>query len=165
MIIRYAQEQDLPAIVDIYNSTIPSRVVTADTEPVSVESRISWFCEHTKANHPIWVAELDGVVIGWLSLQKFYDRPAYDGTAEISLYVSSDHREKGVGKLLFRKAINKCPELRLTNLLGFIFAHNAPSLQFFKRFGFKQWGYFPKVAVIDGTEEDLIILGLRVDII
>jgi len=39
VIIRTALESDLPAIVEIYNSTVPSRMVTADTEPVSVESR------------------------------------------------------------------------------------------------------------------------------
>jgi len=36
---RTAIRSDLPQIVEIYNSTIPSRIVTADTEPVSVESR------------------------------------------------------------------------------------------------------------------------------
>ena len=41
--IRHAERDDLPRIVEIYNATIPSREVTADTEPVSVESRIAWF--------------------------------------------------------------------------------------------------------------------------
>ncbi|CAN5380241.1 hypothetical protein BH11PSE11_BH11PSE11_26510 [soil metagenome] len=36
---RLARLEDLPAIVAIYNSTVASRQVTADTEPVSVESR------------------------------------------------------------------------------------------------------------------------------
>jgi hypothetical protein len=33
---RLARREDLPVIVDIYNSTIASREVTADTEPVTV---------------------------------------------------------------------------------------------------------------------------------
>ena len=44
---RNATLEDLPTIVDIYNSTIASRMVTADTEPVSAESRIQWFKEHS----------------------------------------------------------------------------------------------------------------------
>ena len=39
MQIRDATIQDLPAIVDIYNSTVPTRLVTADTEPVLAGSR------------------------------------------------------------------------------------------------------------------------------
>jgi len=43
---RAATEADLPAIVEIYNSTIPGRMVTADLEPVTVESRRAWFQAH-----------------------------------------------------------------------------------------------------------------------
>jgi phosphinothricin acetyltransferase len=62
--IRDAVEADLPAIVEIYNSTVPSRLVTADTKPVSVESRRAWFREHDPESYPIWVAEAEGKVAG-----------------------------------------------------------------------------------------------------
>ncbi|WP_027363865.1 GNAT family N-acetyltransferase [Desulfotruncus alcoholivorax] len=57
MIIRNACQNDLPAIVDIYNSTIPSRMVTADTSPVTVASKVAWFHEHEPEKRPIWVME------------------------------------------------------------------------------------------------------------
>lgn len=63
--IRYATEADLPEIVSIYNSTIPSRNVTADLEPVTVESRMDWFANHTPDKHPIWVAIKDEKLIAW----------------------------------------------------------------------------------------------------
>ncbi|MDZ4938569.1 N-acetyltransferase, partial [Clostridium perfringens] len=53
--IDYAVKEDLPAIVDIYNSTISGRKVTADLEPVTVESRIEWFEEHSNDFRPLWV--------------------------------------------------------------------------------------------------------------
>ncbi|WP_392388724.1 GNAT family N-acetyltransferase, partial [Bacillus licheniformis] len=43
MKLRIANREDLPAVVDIYNSTIASRMVTADTEPVTPEERLNWF--------------------------------------------------------------------------------------------------------------------------
>jgi L-amino acid N-acyltransferase YncA len=72
--IRDAVEEDLPAIVEIYNSTVPSRMVTADPEPVSVESRFAWFREHDPKSRPIWVVEMDGRIVGWLSFEDFRKR-------------------------------------------------------------------------------------------
>ena len=47
--------EDLPQIVAIYNSIISSRMVTADLEPVSVESRIPWYKEHEPHTRPFWI--------------------------------------------------------------------------------------------------------------
>ena len=74
---RDATLDDLPAIVAIYNSTVPSRQVTADLEPVSVESRLGWFQAHGPEKRPLWVVEGEGRVIAWLSFSDFYGRPAY----------------------------------------------------------------------------------------
>lgn len=54
--LRDAVEADLPAIVAIYNATIAGRVVTADLEPVSIESRLAWFRAHNPERRPLWVA-------------------------------------------------------------------------------------------------------------
>jgi phosphinothricin acetyltransferase len=160
--IRLATENDLPIIVDIYNSTVPSRMVTADTTPVTVESRLAWFHEHNPDNRPIWVVEEGGNALGWLSFSFFYNRPAYNSTAEVSIYIAEEYRGKGIGKKLLAKAIHESPKLGITTILGFIFGHNEPSLQLFLKFNFEKWGYLPKIAVLDGREKDLVILGLRV---
>jgi len=158
--IRDAVEADLPAIVDIYNSTISSRLATADTEPVSVESRVRWFHEHT-ATRPLWVMDRGGSIAAWFSLQSFYGRPAYHATAEVSIYVSAAHRRQGIAQRLLAEAIRRGPELDVNTLLGFIFGHNEPSLRLFERFGFQHWGRLPRVAELDGIERDLVIVGLR----
>jgi L-amino acid N-acyltransferase YncA len=162
IMLRNAELSDLPAIVDIYNSTVPGRMVTADTEPVNVESRVQWFNEHSPSFRPLWVAEYDGRICGWISFQSFYGRPAYNATAEISIYLHSDYRGKKLGKFLLQKAIDACPELNIKTLLGFIFAHNEPSLKLFTSFGFEKWAHFPNVAELDGIERDLVILGKRI---
>ncbi|MBA2875567.1 GNAT family N-acetyltransferase [Thermaerobacillus caldiproteolyticus] len=161
--IRHAKREDLKAVVDIYNSTIPSRMVTADTEPVTVESREPWFLEHTPHSRPLWVVEADGKVCAWLSFQSFYGRPAYRHTAEISIYIAEGWRGHGIGRYLLQKAIEECPRLGIKTLLGFIFGHNEPSLKLFSRFGFEKWGHLPSVAELDGIERDLLILGKRID--
>ncbi|GAB3551292.1 GNAT family N-acetyltransferase [Noviherbaspirillum agri] len=159
---RLARLEDLPAIVAIYNSTIPSRQVTADTEPITVASRQAWFAEHTPEKRPLWIAEQDGQVVGWLSYSNFYGRPAYSGTAELSIYIHEKMRGKGLGRYFLAQAIEFAPNIGVHTLLGFIFGHNLPSLKLFEAFGFERWAHMPRVANLDGIERDLDILGKRV---
>lgn len=159
---RLARDGDLPAIVAIYNETIPSRLVTADLEPITVESRRSWFLEHHHPTRPLWVVERHGDLSAWLSFSSFYGRPAYAGTAEVSVYVAERARRSGMASYLLRAAAAAAPQLQIHTLLGFIFGHNAPSLALFQRSGYERWGALPRVATLDGIERDLIIVGARV---
>lgn len=95
--IEDATLEDLGAIVEIYNSTVAGRMVTADLEPVRVEDRLHWFHEHNSHHRPLWVLKQDGEVAAWFSFQSFYGRPAYSGTAEVSVYVSGKFRGSGAG--------------------------------------------------------------------
>jgi L-amino acid N-acyltransferase YncA len=159
MIIRDAVEADLPAIVEIYNATVPTRMVTAELEPTTVEARLPWFREHSSERYPFWVAESEGRVIGWLDFKSFLPRCAYRGTAEISVYVDKEFRHRGVGQQLLEQAIARAPSLGITALVGLIFGHNEPSLKLFQRLGFERWGFFPGVAQLEGVERDLVVMG------
>jgi phosphinothricin acetyltransferase len=134
-------------------------MATADTQPVSVESRTAWFGEHSPDRHPLWVAEVDGSVAAWLGLAAFYGRPAYAHTSEVSLYVHPDQQRRGLGSALLGHAVAHAPPLGIETLLAFIFAHNSPSLVLFSRHAFARWGALPRVAVLDGVRRDLLILG------
>jgi len=154
---------DLKKVVEIYNSTIPSRMVTADTEPVSAESRKKWFDEHNSSKRPLWVVEnKSNEIIGWVSFQSFYGRPAYNATVEISIYLAEEQRGRGLGKQILQYCINNAPKFGIKTLLGFIFAHNESSLKLFKSFGFEDWATLPNIAEIDGKEFGLKILGKRI---
>ena len=160
---RDASNSDLERIVEIYNTTISSRMVTADTENVSVESRQKWFDEHSPSKRPLWVVEDSAEnIIGWVSFQSFYGRPAYDSTVEISIYLDPHQRGQGLGKEILEYCIHKAPEFGIKTLLGFIFSHNEPSLKLFRHFGFEDWATLPNIAVLDGQERGLKILGKRI---
>lgn len=161
MTIRHAGADDLPAIVAIYNRAIPGRMATADTVPVTVESREEWFRGFDPASRPIWVAEEHGRVAGWLGLRSFYGRPAYHRTVESAVYVAPEYQRHGIARRLLGHALGECPALGIRNVLAFVFAHNAPSIALFERSGFDRWGLLPRVCEMDGTERDVAILGLR----
>ena len=162
MYIREALSTDLSEIVNIYNSTISDRMATADLTKISVKSRLDWLKNRDFRFRPVWVIEKqqgDSQILGWLSFNDFYGRPAYQQTAELSIYIAWEHRHQGIGSYLLEQAIATCPKLRIKVLLGFIFAHNKPSLKLFQKYDFVQWGKLPQVAKLDQQDHDLIILG------
>ena len=160
---RDALENDLKKIVEIYNSTVSSRMVTADTEPVSIESRQKWYQDHIPDKRPLWVIEdTEKKIIGWVSFESFYGRPAYDGTVEISIYIDEGQRGKGLGKSVLQYCIDNATKFGTKTLLGFIFSHNEPSLKLFRHFGFEDWATLPNIALLDGQERGLKILGKRI---
>jgi phosphinothricin acetyltransferase len=160
---RHASEADLPAIVAIYNAAIPGRTATADTEPVTVESRREWFRKHEPERRPLWVAELDGRVIAWIGLSSFYEgRPAYDATAEVSMYVAPEHRNQRLGRRLMEFVVGQCPRLGVTTLLAMYFDHNEPSRRLCAKLGFEQCGHLREIANLDGQRRGLVIAALRI---
>lgn len=164
--VRDATFEDLPRILEIYNSTVASREVTADLEPVSIDERREWFGEHSPGHRPLWVLESsDGSrawIAGWMSFSDFHHRRAYRYTVELGIYLASDARGRGLGSKLLRCAIGFAPEIEVKTLVGLIFGHNTRSLALFHAQGFERWAFLPRIASLDGTERDLVIVGRRV---
>ena len=162
MTIRFADQDDLAAIVGIYNESIPGRLATADTSPVSVESRRGWFGDFDRVKRPLWVYVTDSGIAAWLSLRSFYGRPAYAATVEVAIYCTAAQRRRGIGRCLLGHALSHAPRFGIRTVLAFVFAHNLPSVTLFETAGFASWGLLPRVAELDGVERDLAILGKRV---
>jgi L-amino acid N-acyltransferase YncA len=163
MKIRLAQIDDLPAIVDIYNQSIPSKRATGDTQPLRVENRTTWFREHRPDEHPIFVAEVDGGVAGWCSLSPYRPgRAALRFTAEISYYIDPAYHRQGIGTALVEHALVACPALQIKHLFAIVLEGNEASLKLLEKMGFEQWGYLPRVADFDGKEVGHLYYGRHV---
>jgi len=161
--VRDAVEADLPAIVAIYNQSIAGGRSTADLVPITVEERIEWFRKHDPARRPLWVAEIGGRIAAWIGLSSFYGgRPAYDATAEVSLYIDHDFQRQGLGMLLKKRMIEHCPRLGVTTLLSMYFDHNDATRRINEKLGFETMGHLTEIAVIDGQKRGLVIAGLRI---
>lgn len=162
MIIRIAQETDFKEIINIYNSTIASRQVTADLKPVSVEERLGWFQAHQKPHRPMFVCcNTDNQIVAWATFSDYYARAAYDITAEISIYVSATQRGQKLGQTMLQHMLDMAPSLNIKNVVAVIFGHNTPSLALFEKFGFAHWGLLPRVCELDNIEADIVLLGKR----
>lgn len=163
ILFRIANLDDLPVIVDIYNQAVPSYSSTARTMPVTIDERKNWFREHEPHKYPIFVAELNGRVIGWCSLSAY--RPGRDAlrfTAEISYYVDSAHQRQGVGKTLVNYLIEVSLSLGIKTIIAVLIDRNEGSRKLLEGLEFQQWGYLPRVLDFDGQECGEYYYGKRV---
>lgn len=161
--IRVADITDLSKIVAIYNQAVPTRRSTANIIPWTVQSRTSWFDEHEPDKHPIFVAEIDGQVVGWCSLSVYRPgRLALRFTAEISYYIDSNFQKQGVGSTLINHALRVCPSLKIKNIIAVIIDRNEASKNLLEKLGFEQWAYLPRVLDFDGQEFSEYYYGIRV---
>jgi len=163
MIIQTAKIEDLPAIVDIYNQSVPSKCSTADREAVRIEDRLVWFHEHNAEQHPILIANMNGNVAGWCSLSAYRPgRTALRFTAEIGYYIAWPYHRQGVATALIRHAIAACPRLLIKNLFAIVLEANEASRRLLEKMGFEQWAFLPRVADFDGTEMGQVYYGKRI---
>ncbi|MEK7394705.1 MAG: N-acetyltransferase family protein [Fibrobacterota bacterium] len=164
MDVRAASQDDLPAIVAIYNQAIARGLKTGDIVPVTVPSRRAWFEEHDSSRYPIFVAEENGAVVGYLALSAYRPgRAALQRTAEVSYYVDENCHRRGVGTRVLRHAIEQARGLGFKTLLAVVIEANLGSVALLKKFGFDQWGLLPNIVELEGSEFGHIYLGLRID--
>ncbi|MEZ5003691.1 MAG: N-acetyltransferase family protein [Chitinophagales bacterium] len=156
-----ATPEDLPYIVEIYNSIIPGGQITADLNPVTVADWTPWFEQHKGDKRPIWILLFDGNACGWMSFTDYKSRTAYEGTAEISIYLDEHSRGKGLGEKFIRLGLSEMRQKGLKNVMAVIYAANRPSIKIFENVGFEKWGLLPKVCEVKGEEKDVVILGIR----
>ncbi len=144
-LIRLATINDLPAITEIYNEAVLTTTATFDTETKTVTERQSWFEAHD-ARHPVLVAEMDDVVVGWASLSRWSPKIGYAGTVEVSLYVGSSYRGKGIGKQLMAAILEEGKNSGHHTVLARIVEGNAVSIALHTAFGFELVGVIREVG-------------------
>ena len=74
VVIRPAVETDAAIMSGIYNQAVLRTTATFDTEPETVDARRAWLAGHSSPMHPVFVAEVDGRVVGWSSLSEWSTR-------------------------------------------------------------------------------------------
>lgn len=162
ILIRKAGLPDLGAITEIYNEAIATTTATFDTEPKSVSERAQWFQEHDE-RHPVLVAEVDGQVIGWASLSRWSDRPAYDDTVETSFYVKSGFRGRGFGRMLKQAMIEEARRLHFHTLIARVAGESDVSRHLNESLGFVLIGTMKEVGKKFGRRLDVHIFQKMLD--
>ena|SRR5215218_3045568 len=145
LLLRRAELSDAPAITRIYNEAITTTTATFDTEEKSLDERTDWLRGHDE-RHPVMVAELDGEVVGWASLSRWSDRPAYKDTVETSLYVHSSCRGRGIGRQLKAAITDEARRLGFHTLIARVAQGSDASIHLNESAGFTLVGTMKEVG-------------------
>ena len=146
MIIRPAKSEDIEAIRNIFNYSILHTTTVYSYEAYSYEMMQAWFDQKLTKKQPILVAEIEAKVVGYASYGTFRERPAYNSTAEHSVYVHQDFHKRGIGKELLLQLIQLAKSNGLHVFIGGVDASNEGSILFHKRMGFEEVGHLKEIA-------------------
>jgi phosphinothricin acetyltransferase len=158
--IRLAREADIPAISDIYNHIILNTTAVYQYEAQTLDMRKAWYDAKMKDGYPVFVAEDEGLVIGFSSYGPFRAWAAYKYTVENSVYVAVGQRGKGIGKLLIQPLIDSAREKGMHAIIAGIDATNDSSVRLHQSFGFREVAHFKEVGYKFGRWLDLKFLEL-----
>jgi phosphinothricin acetyltransferase len=154
--IRKAQRCDLPRLLTIYNYEVLHGVATLDLNPKKMSEWELWYEAHNIDNHPLYVAEADGIVAGYASLSDYREKEAYRSTVELSVYIDLDFRGKGVATALMEQILADArSDERTHNVVSVITAGNEASECLHRKFGFTYCGRIPAVGMKFGSYLDI----------
>ncbi|MFE8694921.1 arsinothricin resistance N-acetyltransferase ArsN1 family A [Cytobacillus sp. FJAT-53684] len=156
-IIREALAKDIGSILSIYNEGIEDRVATLETETKGLPYMQEWFDNH-KGRFKVIVAEHEGNIVGWSSLNPYNNRCAYAGVADLSVYISRKYRGKGIGNLLLTAIEDYAKENDFHKIVLFTFPFNHLGQSLYRKKGYREVGIFKNQGILDGDYVDVMAM-------
>jgi phosphinothricin acetyltransferase len=145
--VRAARVDDVPRLTDIYNHYVLTTPITFDLDPVTVEERRVWFEQFSAAGrHRLFVAEQDGIVLGYAGSHQFRTKKAYDPTIEATVYCAPEAIGRGLGTLLYRALFDALAGEDIHLAVAGITLPNDASIALHQRFGFAPAGVMHQVG-------------------
>jgi len=157
VLIKKPDESDINSILEIYNQGIEDRIATLETDTKDYAYMKDWLDKHN-GRYNVIVAEQEGKIVGWASLNQYNNRSAYDGVADISVYISREYRGRGIGKRLLSELENIAKENGFHKMVLFTFPFNQLGQGLYKKMGFREVGVFKNQGILDGNFVDVMAM-------
>ena len=158
--VRNATEEDLPAMLEIYNEIILNTLAVWHEQAHTLAMRKEWFALKKEQGFPVLVAESKGVVLGFATIATFRPWSGFRFTVENSVYVRPENRGQGVAKLLLPALIDAAKQLNIHAIVAGIEATNDISIALHEKFGFIEVAHFKEVGFNFGRWMDLKFMQL-----
>ena len=155
--VRAASPADAEHIRAIYNQGIEDRVATLELDPKSEQEMMAWLEAHS-GRYEVVLAEHEGEIVGWASLNPYSHRCAYDAVADLSVYVSRGWRGKGVGGALLSAIEERARRRDFHKIVLFTLPFNELGQRLYRKMGYREVGIFKEQGTLDGKLVDVMAM-------
>lgn len=146
LIVREAQDSDVPAILEIYNPYITRTAVSFEEEPVT-EPEIRRRIEEVQSYALPWLcAELDGRLAGYAYATRWRERSAYRFTAETTIYLAEGFLGRGIGNRLYSALLDRVHAAGMHQVMAVITLPNPASVRLHEKLGYVKVAHFSQVG-------------------
>jgi len=153
--IRVANPKDAEAVAAIYAPIVAGTTISFELEPptaqemrnriVATLERLPWLVSEDSTGH----------VNGYVYAGRHRERPAYQWSVDVTVYVREDARGHGVGKRLYGRLFEELVRLGYFQAFAGIALPNAGSIALHESVGFKILGTYRKVGFKQGAWRDV----------
>ena len=150
IVIRRGRQEDLPALVEIYNHYVLHGHVTFDVELATIESRREWFSAFSSGPHQILVAEGPRGVVGCATSSRYRAHPAFDQTVETGIYLDPAVQRHGIGTRLYGALLQALEQQPVHMAVAGVALPNEASVALHRKLGFTEIGIFRDYAMKHG---------------
>lgn len=155
VLIEELREEHLQAVLDIYTYYILHTTATFHTHALTLnDMREIVFFDNDKYKAFI-IKEEDGIC-GYAILTQYKKREAYNGTAEVTVYLKHDCVGKGIGSLAVRFIERLAKEKGFHVLLAIICGENDRSIALFEKNGYIKCAHYKEVGMKFGRLLDVV---------
>ena len=145
MIIRKVEIRDAKQIAEIYNFYVENTHHSFEIEPESLEETRNLISE-TSEHYPFLVAEENGEVTAYAFAACYKPRSAYKHSAEVSVYVKNDLKQRGIGTKLYERLFDELSKMDVHAIIAGISLPNDGSIKLHERFGMEKVAHFREVG-------------------
>lgn len=143
-------------VSEIYRQGLLTRNATFEMEVPEYEAWIKKF-----HGDLLWVAILEGNVVGWAGLQPVSVRKVYEGVVEVTIYIHNQFAGKRIGSALMKHLIEESEKAGIWTLYASIFPENTASIRLHVTNGFREIGFREKIAQLDNRWRNTVLFERR----
>ena len=155
--LRFATPQDAPGLLEIYAPYVTGTIVSFEYDVPTLEE-FARRIQDTTARFPYLVWEEDGAPLGYAYAHPYAARPAYQWSAELTVYLRQGAARRGLGSRLYGALFELLRLQGVRTVYGCVTAENAPSVAFHQALGFREAGRFSQVGYKHGRWLDVLWL-------